>query len=43
MTALIDNPVEVVGLIEPIGGLSEGVCKTRGSVIPNRPTNLSTK
>ena len=43
MIALVDNLVELVGLIEPIGGLPEGVCGTRGSVILNRPINLSTK
>ena len=39
----MDNLVELVGLIKPIGGFPEGVYKTRGLVIPNRPTNLSTK
>ena len=43
MIALVDNPVELVGLIKLIGGLPEGVCRTRGSVIPNQPINLSTK
>ena len=48
MIALVDNPVELVGFIEPMGGLPEGVCvgpgqHLWGSVIPNRPTNLSTK
>ena len=43
MIALVDNLVELVGLIKLIGGLPEGVCGTRGLVIPNRPTNLSTK
>ena len=26
MIALVDNPVELVGLIELMGGLPEGVC-----------------
>ena len=43
MIALVDNPVELVGFIEPMGGLPKGVCGTRGSVILNRSTNLSTK
>ena len=43
MITLIDNPVELVGLIKPIEGYLEGVYKTRGSVILNRSTNLSTK
>ena len=43
MIVLVDNLVELVGLIELMGGLLEGVCETRGSVILNRPTNLSTK
>ena len=40
---LVDNPVELVGLIELIRGLPEGVYKTRGSVILNQPINLSIK
>ena len=40
---LVDNLVELVGLIELIKGLLKGVYRTRGLVILNRPTNLSTK
>ena len=43
MIALVDNLVELVGLIERIKGLLEGVYKTRGSVILNRSINLSIK
>ena len=43
MIALVDNLVELVGLIELMGGFPEGVCETRGSVIPNQLTNLSIK
>ena len=40
---LVDNLVELVGLIKLIGGLLESVYGTRGLVILNRPINLSIK
>ena len=43
MIALVDNPVELIGLIELIRGLPKGVCRAQGSVILNQPTNLSAK